>query len=129
MTPSMVGKDAGTARAGEYAQHRPEQTLLYQLIEAHYPAFVEHLAARERTLPAHVVREFEDYLLQDLVGEVLGGAGTGIAGRCGGGDHWRETHGLDRRFRENSCSWSRLGFVDGAGLGFISSQVRSLCLP
>ena len=37
MTPSMVGKDAGTARAGEYAQHRPEQTLLYQLIEAHYP--------------------------------------------------------------------------------------------
>ena len=30
--------------------------------EAHYPAFVKHLAARERTLPAHVVREFEDYL-------------------------------------------------------------------
>ena len=36
-------------RAGEYARHRPEQTLLYQLIEAHYPAFIEHLAARERT--------------------------------------------------------------------------------
>ena len=33
---------------------RPEQTLLYQLIEVHYPAFVEHLAARERTLPVHV---------------------------------------------------------------------------
>ena len=62
MTPSMVGKDAGTARAGEYAQHRPEQTLLYQLIEAHYPAFVAHLAARERSLPTHVQREFEDYL-------------------------------------------------------------------
>ena len=41
---------------------RPEQTLLYQLVEAHYPAFVEHLAACERTLPAHVVREFENYL-------------------------------------------------------------------
>ena len=39
-----------------------EQTLLYQLVEAHYPAFVAHLAARERTLPAHVQREFEDYL-------------------------------------------------------------------
>ena len=62
MTPSMVGKDARTARAGEYAQHRPEQTLLYPLVEAHYPAFVAHLGARERMLPAHVQREFEDYL-------------------------------------------------------------------
>ena len=41
-------------RAGEYARHRPEQTLLYQRVEAHYPAFVEHLAARERTLPRPV---------------------------------------------------------------------------
>ena len=64
MTPFLAGKDAsaGAARAGEYARHRPEQTLLYQLIEAHYPAFIEHLAARERTLPVHVQREFEDYL-------------------------------------------------------------------
>ena len=64
MTPLLAGKDAsaGAARAGEYARHRPEQTLLYQLVEQHYPAFVEHLAARERTLPAHVQREFEDYL-------------------------------------------------------------------
>ena len=64
MTPLLAGKDAvaGTARAGEYVRHRPEQTRLYQLVEAHYPAFVEHLAARERMLPAHVQREFEDYL-------------------------------------------------------------------
>ena len=63
MTP-LLGKDAvaGVARAGEYARHQPEQTLLYQLVEACYPAFVEHLAARERALPAHVVREFEAYL-------------------------------------------------------------------
>ena len=60
----MAGKDAvaGTARAGEYARHRPEQTLLYQLVEAHYPAFVEHLAVRGRSLPTHVQREFEAYL-------------------------------------------------------------------
>ena len=60
MTPLLADKDAvaGAARAGEYARHRPEQTLLYQLVEQYYPAFVEHLAARERTLPAHVVREF-----------------------------------------------------------------------
>ena len=64
MTPFLAGKDAsaGAARAGEYARHRPEQTLLYQLVEAHYPAFVAHLAARERTLPVHVQREFEAYL-------------------------------------------------------------------
>ena len=49
-------------RAGEHARHRHEQTLLYQLVEAHYPAFVEHLAARERGLPTHVQREFEAYL-------------------------------------------------------------------
>lgn len=55
--PLLAGKDAsaGTARAGKYARHRPEQ--------AHFPAFVEHVAVRERTLPAaHVQREFEDYL-------------------------------------------------------------------
>ena len=64
MTPLAAGKDAvaGAARAGECARHRPEQTLPYQLVEAHCPAFVEHLAARERTLPAHAVREFEAYL-------------------------------------------------------------------
>ena len=33
MTPLAAGKDAvaKTARAGEYARHPPEQTLLYQL--------------------------------------------------------------------------------------------------
>ena len=56
MTPLLAGMDAsaGAAHAGEYTRHRPEQTLLYQLVEQHYPAFVEHLAARERTLPVHV---------------------------------------------------------------------------
>ena len=46
MTPLLAGTEAvaGTARAGAYARHRPEQTLLYQLVEAHYPAFVEYLA-------------------------------------------------------------------------------------
>ncbi len=64
MTPLLAGKDAsaGAARAGEYARHRPEQTRLYPLNEAHYPAFVAHLTARARTLPVHVQREFEDYL-------------------------------------------------------------------
>jgi ribosomal protein S27E len=45
-----------------YARHRPEQTLLYQLVEAHYPAFVAAREAAERPLPQYVQREFEAYL-------------------------------------------------------------------
>jgi ribosomal protein S27E len=48
--------------AGRYQRHRPEQTLLYQIVEQHYPAFTAHLAERDRELPGYVQREFEDYL-------------------------------------------------------------------
>lgn len=47
--------------AGRYQRHRPEQTLLYQIVEQHYPAFTAHLAERGRELPAYVQREFDDY--------------------------------------------------------------------
>ncbi|MCB1689814.1 MAG: transposase zinc-binding domain-containing protein [Halioglobus sp.] len=39
-----------------------QQALLYQLIEAHYPALVDQLAQQGKTLPEHVHREFEAYL-------------------------------------------------------------------
>jgi hypothetical protein len=45
-----------------YARHRPEQTLLYQLVEAHYPAFLAAREAADRPLPKYVQREFEAYL-------------------------------------------------------------------
>jgi ribosomal protein S27E len=45
-----------------YRRHRPEQTLLYQIVAQHYPAFVGQLAAQSTTLPKYVVREFEDFL-------------------------------------------------------------------
>jgi len=48
--------------AGRYQRHRPEQTLLYQIVEAYYPAFKAHLAAQGRGLPEYVEQEFEDYL-------------------------------------------------------------------
>lgn len=48
--------------AGYYKRHRPEQTLLYQIVEQYYPAFASHLAAQGRELPGYVRREFEDYL-------------------------------------------------------------------
>ena len=62
-----------------YKRHRPEQTLLYQIIEAHYPEFREVMAMHDcmdaggrarhgavaegkALLPLHVQQEFADYL-------------------------------------------------------------------
>ena len=45
-----------------YVRHRPERTLLYQILDEYYPAFKQHLEAREVYLPGYVEREFEDYL-------------------------------------------------------------------
>ena len=45
-----------------YERHRPEQTLLYQLIEVHYPALVGQLGHQGKCLPEHVRREFQAYL-------------------------------------------------------------------
>ena len=45
-----------------YERHQPEQTLLYQLVEAHYPALVDLLAHQGNSLPDHVNQEFESYL-------------------------------------------------------------------
>lgn len=45
-----------------HVRHRPEQTLLYQLVERHYPAFVRLMAQQGSPLPGYVAREFEDYL-------------------------------------------------------------------
>ncbi len=44
------------------ARRRPESTLPYQIVERHYPKFLETLGASGRSLPRHVQREFEDYL-------------------------------------------------------------------
>jgi hypothetical protein len=46
-----------------YARHRPETTLLFEIVRDHLDAFLD--MARERSsrpLPAYVVREFRDYL-------------------------------------------------------------------
>ena len=45
-----------------YERHQPEQTLLYQLVETHYPALVDQLDQQGKSLPDHVHREFEAYL-------------------------------------------------------------------
>lgn len=45
-----------------YERHRPETTLLYQLVEQHSPAFRNLLASQGKSLPRYVIDEFEDYL-------------------------------------------------------------------
>jgi hypothetical protein len=54
------GRDAWDHAA--YKPHQPEQTLLYQLVDAHYPALVDQLAQQGKPLPEHIHREFEAYL-------------------------------------------------------------------
>ncbi len=45
-----------------YARHRPEATLLYQLVERYYPEFAAAREAAGRPLPRYVQEEFEAYL-------------------------------------------------------------------
>lgn len=49
--------------ASGFQRHRPEQTLLYKLIDRYYPRFLAHMEKQSRPLPRYVQREFEDYLI------------------------------------------------------------------
>ena len=58
-----AGREASRReRAPRYERHRPEQTLLNQLIEEYYPAFEAQWAAEGRMLPGYVRQEFDEYL-------------------------------------------------------------------
>lgn len=50
-----AGKEAIAAVGGaqRYARHRPEQTLLYRMVEQHYPAFRAQMAAGGRVLATY----------------------------------------------------------------------------
>ncbi len=45
-----------------YKRHRPETTLLYQLVELYYLDFTANLVEQGRYLPKYVEREFGDFL-------------------------------------------------------------------
>ena len=60
MALPQPGQDAWCAPA--HVRHKPEQTLLYQLVEQYWPEFQTQLSETGRFLPRHVTREFEDYL-------------------------------------------------------------------
>jgi len=93
----MLAQDRESLGDVAYERHQPEQTLLYQLVEAHYPALVDQLAQQGKSLPAHVYREFESYL------------------KCG-----RLEHGF-LRVRCDSCHFERLVSFSCKKRGFCPS--------
>ena len=63
MLPLPAGREASADIAARvYVRHRPERSLLHQIVEEYYPAFVCHMAAQGTPLPGYIQREFEDYL-------------------------------------------------------------------
>ena len=63
-----------------YERHQPEQTLLYQLVDAHYPALVDQLAPTH-ALSLHQVRKGLQLILQVRSGFGLRGPDAGVTGK------------------------------------------------
>jgi ribosomal protein S27E len=58
-----AGTDASAvAGAPVYVRHRPERTLLYQIVEEYLPEFRAHLVQKGIELPEFVEQEFDAYL-------------------------------------------------------------------
>jgi hypothetical protein len=57
-----LAKEAGREKTLTYERHKPEQTLLYQIIDKYYPQFLSHMAQQDKDLPKYVRSEFEEYL-------------------------------------------------------------------
>jgi hypothetical protein len=51
---------------GVYVRHRPETTLLYQIVQEYWPEFQAELASHGKYLPAYVTKEFDEYLKMHL---------------------------------------------------------------
>ncbi len=62
-TPNPAGDPSSTLSAAPtYTRHARQRTLLYTLVQAHYPDFLAQLAAQDRPLPTYVREAFEAYL-------------------------------------------------------------------
>lgn len=61
MSSLALRRDRATSLP-QYERHKPEQTLLYQIIEKHYPDFSSLMEEQGRPLPFHVKKEFDDFL-------------------------------------------------------------------
>jgi hypothetical protein len=49
-------------QTAHYKRHRPENILLYQLVERHYHEFKETLSEQGKQSPKFVEREFDQFL-------------------------------------------------------------------
>jgi ribosomal protein S27E len=58
----FLARNAEKSFTPGYQRHKPEQTLLYQIIEHHYPEFQALMEAQNRPLPIYVQQEFDEYL-------------------------------------------------------------------
>jgi len=45
-----------------YVRHRPETTLLYQIVREYWPEFQAELVSHGKTLPLYVTKEFDEYM-------------------------------------------------------------------
>jgi hypothetical protein len=57
-TPSALTR----SHPPDYRRHRPETTLLYQVIREYWPEFQAELASQGKFLPTYITREFDEYL-------------------------------------------------------------------
>ncbi len=78
-------------------RHRPEQTLLYSIIDRHYSEFLTYMSDQGKPLPRHVQKEFDEFL------------------KCG-----RMEHGL-LRVQCNTCHKERLVAFSCKRRGFCPS--------
>ena len=49
------------APKAEYERHKPQKSLLYQIIQRHWPSFVAHCEAHDHPVPNFIKKEFEAY--------------------------------------------------------------------
>ncbi len=45
-----------------YKRHQPEETLLYQIVDRHYPEFRDVMVMQRKPLSPYVQQEFDDFL-------------------------------------------------------------------
>ncbi len=57
-----LARKATASPSLSYERHRPEQMLLYQLVEQHYPSFKASLESQGQSLPLYIQQEFEAVL-------------------------------------------------------------------
>jgi hypothetical protein len=55
-------RQAPSNATAAYVRHRPETTLLYQVVQEYWPEFQAERTSQGRYLPAYVTKEFDEYL-------------------------------------------------------------------